>query len=207
LRDVDNLHRFVRRFAPGHGLAPYAEEMWSLYESNRLTPDTILRGTYRGSTKKVDTDAVLALVREADEDERRRRGGRGRGSAGGVKAAPAGLRPPAPEEASVGSGAPFRRRRIEVIVNPSLRPGARSSPRPGARPSPKPSAERAFPQRGRAPAQPQPQAAASSAVSQRRAPPVAAGTGAAAASTPRNRRRRRRRGGGGSDGSSSSRSA
>ena len=49
LRDVDNLQRFLRRFVPTAQHAPYAEEMWALYESNQLTPETALRGQYRPS--------------------------------------------------------------------------------------------------------------------------------------------------------------
>jgi RIO kinase 1 len=73
LRDVDNLSRFLRRFVPSARHAPYAEEMWALYESNRLTPETVLRGQYRASQKKADTGALLDLIAEVNEDERRRR--------------------------------------------------------------------------------------------------------------------------------------
>jgi RIO kinase 1 len=73
LRDVDNLQRFLSRFAPTARRAPYAEEMWALYESNQLTPATVLRGQYRPSQKKADTGALLELIGEVNEDERRRR--------------------------------------------------------------------------------------------------------------------------------------
>jgi RIO kinase 1 len=73
LRDVDNLQRFLGRFVPAARRAPYAEEMWALYESNQLTPGTVLRGQYRPSQKKADTGALLELIGEVNEDERRRR--------------------------------------------------------------------------------------------------------------------------------------
>jgi RIO kinase 1 len=73
LRDVDNLQRFLRRFVPSAQRMPYAEEMWALYESNQLTPETVLRGQYRASQKKADTGALLELIGEVNEDERRRR--------------------------------------------------------------------------------------------------------------------------------------
>jgi RIO kinase 1 len=73
LRDVDNLQRFLGRFVPSARRAPYAEEMWALYESNQLTPGTVLRGQYRASQKKADTGALLELIGEVNEDERRRR--------------------------------------------------------------------------------------------------------------------------------------
>jgi RIO kinase 1 len=73
LRDVDNLQRFLSRFVPTARRAPYAEEMWALFESNQLTPETVLRGQYRASQKKADTGALLELIGEVNEDERRRR--------------------------------------------------------------------------------------------------------------------------------------
>jgi len=73
LRDVDNLQRFLSRFVPSARRAPYAEEMWALYESNDLTPETVLRGKYRGSQKRTDTRALLEFIGEVNEDERRRR--------------------------------------------------------------------------------------------------------------------------------------
>lgn len=73
LRDVDNLHRFMARHAPGHRAAPYAQEMWALYERGELTPDTTLSGRYKAAEHKVSTDAVLGLIGDAARDERRRR--------------------------------------------------------------------------------------------------------------------------------------
>jgi RIO kinase 1 len=73
VRDVDNLQRFLRRFVPSARRVPYAEEMWALYESNRLTPETVLQGQYRASQKRADTGALLELIAEVNEDERRRR--------------------------------------------------------------------------------------------------------------------------------------
>ncbi|MHA7837288.1 MAG: RIO1 family regulatory kinase/ATPase domain-containing protein, partial [bacterium] len=78
LRDVENLERFLSRFAPGDRIQPFAEEMWALYETNRLEPDTQLTGSYRRPTGPVHTDEVLALIEDAGRDERRRRDPRGR---------------------------------------------------------------------------------------------------------------------------------
>jgi RIO kinase 1 len=77
LRDVGNLHSFVKRYAPDHPVRSYGEEMWSLYESNRLTADSELVGNYRASELKADTGEVLALIEDADRDEQARREGRG----------------------------------------------------------------------------------------------------------------------------------
>lgn len=77
LRDVANLHRFLERFAPRARRPLHAEEMWELYQGNRLTPTTALRGTYRPPRKKADTSEVLTLIRDADSEERARRASRG----------------------------------------------------------------------------------------------------------------------------------
>lgn len=71
IRDVDNLHRFLTRSVP-HSNAPYAQEMWDLFERNELTPDTKLRGQYRDRRAKADTKSVLKLVGDAKRDADRR---------------------------------------------------------------------------------------------------------------------------------------
>jgi RIO kinase 1 len=73
LRDVENLNRFVARYAPSQPIRPHAEEMWSLYEANRLAPDTELRGDYRVPKAITDTGEVLALIDDANREERGRR--------------------------------------------------------------------------------------------------------------------------------------
>jgi RIO kinase 1 len=73
LRDVDNLHRYMARFAPAHRSLPYAQEMWALYERGELTPETKLTGRYRPDERKVSTESVLGLIADAARDERRRR--------------------------------------------------------------------------------------------------------------------------------------
>jgi RIO kinase 1 len=83
LRDVENLHEFLRRFVRGARRLPYAEEMWDLYQQNLLTPETPLNGGFRGSraSAPVNLNGVLDLIQEAHQDELRRRqalGGGGR---------------------------------------------------------------------------------------------------------------------------------
>jgi RIO kinase 1 len=73
LRDVDNLHRFLSRFAPERRPLPYAEEMWQLYQRGELTPDVRLSGRYRAAEGRVDTDGVLLAIADAAADEHRRR--------------------------------------------------------------------------------------------------------------------------------------
>jgi RIO kinase 1 len=73
VRDVNNLHDFLQRFVRNAPRLPYAEEMWELYESNRLSPDTQLTGRHRSDNRRVDTASVMALIDDANRDERRRR--------------------------------------------------------------------------------------------------------------------------------------
>jgi RIO kinase 1 len=75
LRDVENLHRFLARFAPDESIRPYGEEIWSLFQRNRLEPDTKLSGDYAAPEGKADTEEVMALIEDASRDEERRRGG------------------------------------------------------------------------------------------------------------------------------------
>lgn len=76
LRDVENLHRFLARFAPDEPIRRYGEEIWSLFQRNRLEPDTKLSGHYAAPEGKTDTEEVMALIEDAGRDERRRRGDR-----------------------------------------------------------------------------------------------------------------------------------
>ncbi|MEM6992957.1 MAG: PA4780 family RIO1-like protein kinase, partial [Myxococcota bacterium] len=90
LRDVDNLHRFVRRFG-AHRAPPYAQEMWALFERNELTPNTKLKGQFRDRRPKANTKDVLGLIGDAARDARRKGGGSARGRGGrrrGEAAAP-----------------------------------------------------------------------------------------------------------------------
>lgn len=73
IRDVDNLYRFLAKYAPGHRPQKHAEEMWQLYERSELSSDTVLSGRFVASDGLALTDDVLALIAEAERDEQRRR--------------------------------------------------------------------------------------------------------------------------------------
>lgn len=77
LRDVENLHRFLARHAPGHAIKPLGEEMWSLYEKNGLHPTTELLGDYVAPSGDTNMDEVLALIQDANDEELNRRDARG----------------------------------------------------------------------------------------------------------------------------------
>ncbi len=72
-RDVDNLHQFLARFAPGRRPLPYAQEMWQLYERGELRSDTRLSGRWCQSPHQANTRAVLDVISDSQRDERRRR--------------------------------------------------------------------------------------------------------------------------------------
>jgi RIO kinase 1 len=101
LRDVDNLQRFLSRFAPNRLPRPYAQEMWELYSRSQLTPETRLTGRYRASERRADTASVLELIGDANFDERSRRESLGLGMRGVTPAprnAPAATTPSDPRD-------------------------------------------------------------------------------------------------------------
>ena len=64
VRDVDNLRRFFGRFAPELLATVYGNEIWALYESGTLQPDTPLTGRFERVETAVDLEGVL---REIDD--------------------------------------------------------------------------------------------------------------------------------------------
>jgi len=77
LRDVENLNRFLARFAPQQTIRPFGEEMWALYEKNRLDPETPLTGDYVAPSAPTRMDDLMALIDDASQDEQMRRDARG----------------------------------------------------------------------------------------------------------------------------------
>jgi len=72
LRDVDNLTRFLSRFANAPR-RPYGQELWAAYEDNTLSPDMELTGRWKRSGKATDMASLLYEIEAAEDDERRRR--------------------------------------------------------------------------------------------------------------------------------------
>ncbi len=116
LRDVENLKRFLWRFAPDQRPGACAEEMWDLYARSLLTPETRLTGRHRPAERRANTAAVLDLIGDANFDERKRRERQGLGMRG-VPAAP-----PPP------TGLPRRRVVISVDNKTQRRGGSRRNP-------------------------------------------------------------------------------
>ena len=75
LRDVENLHRFLARFAPEEEIRPYGQEIWKLFQANKLRPDTKLSGVFVAPSGKVNTTELMGLIADATKDEARRRAG------------------------------------------------------------------------------------------------------------------------------------
>jgi RIO kinase 1 len=69
LRDVGNLRAFFGAFAPELLKTQYGPEMWALYESGVLTPDTPLTGRFVQRSGAVDLAAVMREVEDARDEE------------------------------------------------------------------------------------------------------------------------------------------
>ncbi|KPP97995.1 PA4780 family RIO1-like protein kinase [Marinobacter sp. HL-58] len=71
-RDVDNMRRYFGRFAPDLLNTDYGKEIWALYESGDLHPDTKLTGCFEHDTESADVDELMAVIDAAKEEERER---------------------------------------------------------------------------------------------------------------------------------------
>ena len=75
-RDVNNMRWTFSRAAPELLDTQYAREMWNLYRSGELRPDTALTGRYTRSEANADVDAVLDAIEEARREAEARALGR-----------------------------------------------------------------------------------------------------------------------------------
>lgn len=71
-RDVNNMRDYYGQFAPELLTTQYAKEIWDIYESGKLKPDTALTGHFDEPTEIADVDAVLVEIQEAFEEEQAR---------------------------------------------------------------------------------------------------------------------------------------
>jgi RIO kinase 1 len=75
-RDVNNMRSSFGRSAPELLETEYAREIWALYETGELTPDSALSGLFARDTSAPDVAAVLSHIederREAEERQLRR---------------------------------------------------------------------------------------------------------------------------------------
>jgi RIO kinase 1 len=69
LRDVTNLRDFFGGFAPDLLNTDYGHEIWALYESGTLGPDTPLTGHFQRPAGPVDLGAVMREIDDARDEE------------------------------------------------------------------------------------------------------------------------------------------
>lgn len=71
-RDLDNMRRYFGRFAPELLATDYGKEIWALYESGDLHPDSHLTGHFEHDTESADVDELMEVIEAAKEEERDR---------------------------------------------------------------------------------------------------------------------------------------
>ena len=75
-RDVNNITACLGRFAPELLNTYYAEEMWLLFETGELRPDSVLTGDYTPDERDIDLDAIRHAINDAREEALIRQQGR-----------------------------------------------------------------------------------------------------------------------------------
>lgn len=71
-RDVENLANFFGQFAPELLETDYGREIWDIYESGELTPDSILTGEVEEDDTPADLESLLREIMDAREEAERR---------------------------------------------------------------------------------------------------------------------------------------
>ena len=87
-RDVDNLASYFGQFAPELLRTDYGKEIWSLYETGALQPQSELTGHFKRNEKLADLNGVMRVIDAARDEEAARlaRKDAGNGQAKWVKA-------------------------------------------------------------------------------------------------------------------------
>jgi RIO kinase 1 len=73
LRDVENLAAYFGRFAPVLRAIDYGREIWSLYQSSKLHPESILTGYFEHIENPVDMNSVMREINDTLKEEEARR--------------------------------------------------------------------------------------------------------------------------------------
>ncbi|MBE0624061.1 MAG: serine protein kinase RIO [Burkholderiales bacterium] len=73
LRDVDNLTAYFSRYAPELHTSDYGREIWAIYESGKLHPETALTGRFVRSQKPADLGSVIREIDDVIKEEAARR--------------------------------------------------------------------------------------------------------------------------------------
>lgn len=72
LRDVGNLAIYFGQFAPELLNTDYGNEIWSLYQSGQLHPDSVLTGHFERIEKPVDLNSVMREINDTLKEEEAR---------------------------------------------------------------------------------------------------------------------------------------
>ncbi len=73
LRDVENLTIYFGQFAPELLVTSYGREIWSLYQSGQLHPESILTGHFELINEPVDIQGVLREIDDTLKEEEARK--------------------------------------------------------------------------------------------------------------------------------------
>ena len=71
-RDVDNMRAYFGRFAPELLTTHYGKEMWALYETGELHPDSKLTGHFEFDSHIANVDELMEVIDDAKEEEAER---------------------------------------------------------------------------------------------------------------------------------------
>ena len=69
LRDVNNMTRYYGQYAPALVGSRYGEEIWALYESGDLHPDSKLTGCFQHDDTAANVDELMEIIDAAKEEE------------------------------------------------------------------------------------------------------------------------------------------
>lgn len=72
-RDVDNLAAYFGQFAPDLLTSSYGKEIWSLYETGKLHPESELTGIFVPEETLADLDQVMQIIDAASDEDAARR--------------------------------------------------------------------------------------------------------------------------------------
>ena len=75
-RDVGNLAAYFGQFAPDLLDTAYGKEIWALYESGKLQPESALTGVFEVEAGHADVDEVMQVIEAARREEAARQAGR-----------------------------------------------------------------------------------------------------------------------------------
>lgn len=73
LRDVQNITTYFAQFAPELQGTEYGMEIWALYQSGQLTPESVLTGRFEHIEKEVDLRSVMREINDTLKEEAARK--------------------------------------------------------------------------------------------------------------------------------------